>query len=72
VGEAAATMSRLPAGHPEGYLEGFANLYRAFAARIRGASVDESPFPTVEEGARGVRFIETVIASSEDERWLDF
>jgi predicted dehydrogenase len=71
VGSTASAMTRLPAGHPEGYLEGFANIYRAFADRIRGAEVADPPFPTVEEGARGVRFIETVIASAEQGKWLE-
>lgn len=70
VGATASAMTRLPAGHPEGYLEGFANIYRAFADRIRGAAVAEHPFPTVAEGARGVHFIETVIASAEQGQWL--
>lgn len=72
VGATAASMTRLPAGHPEGYLEGFANLYRNFAAAIRGEELPDAPFPTVAEGVRGVHFIETVVASAEQESWLAF
>lgn len=70
VGEAAAALTRLPAGHPEGYFEGFANIYRAFAGAVRGEDVGEAPFPTVADGVRGVRFIEAVIASAEEGAWL--
>jgi len=70
LGATAASMTRLPAGHPEGYLEGFANLYRNFARAIRGLPLAEAPFPTVAEGVRGVQFIETVVASARQEQWL--
>jgi predicted dehydrogenase len=68
---AARTLGRIPPGHPEGYLEAFANLYRAFARRIRGEA-DEiaDPFPTLEDGLRGVRFIEAVIASARANDWV--
>jgi len=72
VGATAASMTRLPAGHPEGYLEGFANLYRNFADAVRGQELPEAPFPTVADGVRGVRFIEKVVASAEQESWLAF
>jgi predicted dehydrogenase len=62
--------TRLPAGHPEGFLEAFANLYRNFAAVIR-AKLDGTPapafaddFPGVEDGVRGMAFIEAVVASA--------
>lgn len=62
---------RLPAGHPEGFLEAFANLYRNFAAVLR-AKADGTPvppfaddFPGVEDGVRGMAFIEAVVASSQ-------
>jgi predicted dehydrogenase len=67
---AAASLTRLPAGHPEGYLEGFANIYTAFARAIRGEQNIEHAYPTVEEGQRGVHFIETVIASAEQGQWV--
>lgn len=68
-GPAAADVTRLPPGHPEGFHEAFANIYRAVFADIRarrsGAPRDESAdYPTVEDGARGVRFIHRVLASA--------
>ena len=63
---------RLPAGHPEGFLEGFANLYRDFAALLRGDSDDYGLLPTVAEGVRGVRFVEAAVASSSaNGRWQE-
>ncbi len=66
---AAARMTRVPPGHPEGYLEGFANLYTEIAAAIRAArtkkKVDPAiSFPTVEDGVRGIAFIEAAVKSS--------
>lgn len=68
-GPAAARLTRVPGGHPEGYLEAFANLYaevaRALRAHRAGAAVDvQVSFPTIDDGLRGVRFIEAVQASS--------
>jgi hypothetical protein len=65
----AARVARLPAGHPEGYLEGFATIY-AEVARAICAVRDGTPpppevaFPSVEDGALGVRFIAACIMSS--------
>lgn len=75
VTEAAAAATRLPAGHPEGYLEAFAVLYRDFArailAREAGQAV-EPDVPGIAEGVHGMRFIETVVASSAAGAiWLD-
>ena len=59
-----------PGGHPEGYLEGFANIYRDLAEQITARFQDRKPdpltlwCPTVEDGARGVKFIETAVESS--------
>lgn len=71
--------TRTPGGHPEGYIEAFANLYRNFAltlsALLEGtpASPEALDFPGVEEGVRGMAFIETVVASSNSqEKWTDF
>ncbi|EEI93153.1 oxidoreductase, NAD-binding domain protein [Sphingobacterium spiritivorum ATCC 33300] len=71
--------TRLPAGHPEGYIEAFANIYNNFAhtilAAVNGttASEDDLDFPTAEDGVRGMQFIETVIASAQsDQKWTDF
>ena len=71
--------TRTPGGHPEGYLEAFGNLYRNFAltlsARLEGRqpSPEEADFPSVEEGVRGMAFIENVIRSNESlEKWTFF
>jgi len=71
--------ARTPAGHPEGYLEAFANLYRNFAATLRAklngqeATPEMRDFPSVEEGVRGMAFIDHVIASGKSEqKWIDF
>lgn len=71
LGEAAQSLGRTPAGHPEGYLEGFANIYRAFARAIRGEADLEDAYPTAADGLRGVQFIETVIQSAEQKAWLE-
>lgn len=77
--DAAKFNCRVPAGHPEGYLEAFANLYRNFALTLdalqTGAKADElwKDFPGVEEGIRGMAFIEHVIASGKtDKKWTEF
>lgn len=61
----AQAAARLPAGHPEGYLEAFANLYRGVAARVAGEA-DPPPVPTVDDGVRGVRFLHRVVESARD------
>ena len=62
IGPDAAFCTRTPAGHPEGYLEAFANLYRDFAAMVRG---DPAPLlPGIADGVRGMAFIETAVAAS--------
>lgn len=70
---------RTPGGHPEGYLEAFANLYRNFAqtllCRIEGKepTPEMLDFPTAEDGVRGMAFIDTVVASGESEtKWTPF
>lgn len=65
----AARVTRVPPGHPEGYLEGFANIYTEVAAAIQAARNRRRPdpailFPTVNDGARGVAFIEAAVKSS--------
>jgi predicted dehydrogenase len=73
----AARVTRLPAGHPEGYLEGFATIYAEVAQALRAARDGKEPapdvvFPTVVDGALGVRFIAASIRSSaEGSRWVD-
>ncbi|HEY9023116.1 MAG TPA: Gfo/Idh/MocA family oxidoreductase [Burkholderiaceae bacterium] len=74
---AARAACRLPPGHPEGFIEAFANLYLGVAAdlRIRSrdgrpATADEAVYPRIAEGVRGVRFIERTLASSRsDAKW---
>ena len=77
LGEAAQRATRIPSGHPEAFIEAFANVYLgAFeAVRARAAGTAPGPleadFPTVEDGARGVRVIERVVESgASDEKWL--
>ena len=72
--EPARRACRLPAGHPEAFLEAFANIYLGVAAdivaRLEGRAADpvEADYPRVEDGARGVRFIEKTVESSASER----
>ncbi len=64
----ARAAARLPPGHPEGYLEAFANIYRAFIADVRRRARGEAPlgdYPGVQEGLRGLRFIAQAVASSQ-------
>ncbi|MFN3972376.1 MAG: Gfo/Idh/MocA family protein [Gemmobacter sp.] len=68
-GPEAARLTRVPPGHPEGYLEGFANIYaeaaRAILARRSGAPVDpEVTFPGIAEGLAGVAFVDACVRSS--------
>ena len=66
----AAGATRLPAGHPEGFLEAFALLYRNFAGTLaahragRQPSEEKQDFPTIADGVRGMAFVETVVASA--------
>jgi predicted dehydrogenase len=67
--EDASRLGRTPAGHPEGYLEAFANIYRDFTEALRGVLEgkplprEEHRFPDVEEGLRGMLFIERAVES---------
>jgi len=77
--DVAAFNSRTPSGHPEGYLEAFANLYKNFALTLFAKLEDKEPteemldFPNVADGVRGMAFIESVIASGKsDQKWFDF
>jgi predicted dehydrogenase len=65
--------SRTPGGHPEGYLEAFANIYRNFALNLNGdISPEAQDYPGVEEGVRGMAFIEAMIASGQSEqKWVE-
>lgn len=68
-GDAAGRVSRIPPGHPEGYLEGFANIYTeaatAINARKRGEAIpSDVHFPTIDDGLAGVQFINACVTSS--------
>ncbi len=69
-GAAAARVTRIPSGHPEGYLEAFGTLYSEIAQAIRARRPGAPPldaavqFPTVVDGVHGVEFVETVVASA--------
>jgi len=78
LGPEADVVTRLKIGHPEGYQEAFATLYRevadaVVARRVDGVYAPETwPFPTVEDGARGVKFIDAAVRSSAaDGAWTD-
>ena len=70
LGKNAASASRTPPAHPEGYLEAFANIYKNFANHIRAFETGTTPdevaldYPKIEDGIRGMAFIEAVVASS--------
>ena len=74
-GAEAGRMTRIPPGHPEGYLEGFANIYTEIAHAIRASRSGTHPdaavlFPTIYDGVKGLAFIEAAVASSEKAgRW---
>ena len=79
VSEAATAATRLPAGHPEGFLEAFAVLYRNFSAALearlagRDPTSEELDFPTIDDGVRGMAFIDAVVDSSNRGGvWTDF
>jgi len=71
-------FTRIPAGHPEGYLEAFANIYleafRAITAEVAGKRQPKDlDFPTIDDGVEGMAFIETVVKSSQrGAKWLKF
>lgn len=73
---------RTPGGHPEGYIEAFANIYRNFTLTVMAHINNEKPssnmldFPTVHDGVRGMQFIETIVQSGWDDsvkwvKWID-
>ena len=73
----AIANTRTPAGHPEGYLEAFANLYHHFAAALQARLAGEEPdpidldFPSVEEGVRGMQFIEAIVSTkNSNQKWI--
>ncbi|MEA1997331.1 MAG: Gfo/Idh/MocA family oxidoreductase [Gemmatimonadota bacterium] len=74
----ARLATRLPTGHPEAFIESFANIYLGAAASIRAAETGEGPeerldHPGIEDGVRGMAFIETVLESGRSEsKWTPF
>ena len=77
--EEANNVTRVPPGHPEGYLEGFANIYsdvcKSLFAQINNQNYDQSNdcYPTIYDGVEGMRFIETVLESSKNNsKWVRF
>lgn len=66
----ALEVCRIPAGHPEGYLEAFATIYKNFATHVNaineGKSVENPDYPTVEDGVRGMRFIYAAVESDKN------
>jgi predicted dehydrogenase len=68
---------RTPGGHPEGFIEAFANIYRNFALTVRAKAAGEelqpewADFPTVEDGVRGMQFVETMVQAGycADQKW---
>ena len=75
-GEQAKRFGRVPPGHPEGYLEAFANIYkeafRAIAAEVEGKRIPRDvDFPTIDDGVKGMAFIDAVVRSSKrGARWV--
>lgn len=75
----ATSNCRTPGGHPEGYLEAFANIYRNFAQTL-SARIDGTPptpemldFPNTQDGLRGMAFIDNVVASAASaEKWTEY
>ncbi|WP_031238136.1 Gfo/Idh/MocA family protein [Asticcacaulis sp. AC466] len=59
--------ARVPAGHPEGYIEAFATLYNDFAQQV--ATGEPSLVPGIDDGVRGMAFVATAVASSQNQRW---
>ncbi|HPY89180.1 MAG TPA: Gfo/Idh/MocA family oxidoreductase [Lentisphaeria bacterium] len=75
VGPVAQKASHLPAGHPEGFLEAFANIYRAFAdaiiASLNGVKNPGGDFPGIDDGISEMRFLEALVKSSADtSKWV--
>lgn len=82
ISDTAKMNTRTPGGHPEGFIEAFANIYRNFADTLRSVKKGEKPaeesldFPTVYDGVRGMQFIETMVEAGYNEntkwqKWID-
>lgn len=79
LGDFAKHNTRTPGGHPEGYIEAFANIYKNFAQTLNANLNGETPtpemldFPNINDGIRGMAFIDNVVESGKsDQKWLDF
>lgn len=80
MGSAAVANTRTPGGHPEGYLEAFANIYRNFSFALRAKLNGEQPqpewldYPDIEDGIRGMKFIDAVVKAgyNDDVKWVPF
>ena len=80
MGAAAVANTRTPGGHPEGYLEAFANIYRNFSLALRAKMNGEQPkaewldYPGVEDGIRGMQFIDAVVEAgyNDEVKWVKF
>lgn len=77
--EASKHNTRTPAGHPEGYIEAFANIYKNFVETLQAKIEEREPsplsldFPTAEDGVRGMAFIDNVVESAKsDKKWTEF
>ena len=55
--------AKVPSGHPEGLFDAMGNIYKGVAKAIRGETAFEGEYPSLEDGARGMKFIEQVVAS---------
>ncbi|HEX8667472.1 MAG TPA: Gfo/Idh/MocA family oxidoreductase [Allosphingosinicella sp.] len=72
LGAAAMAVTRLPSGHPEGYLEAFANIYRDFADAVRGNAPQNPSYASLADGVAGMRFIQAAYDSSaRGAAWVD-
>jgi predicted dehydrogenase len=71
----AQSSTRTPAGHPEGYLEAFANIYRAFIADVLQVQAGHAPrggYPTAQDGVRGLRFVAAALESAKlGSQWVE-
>jgi predicted dehydrogenase len=67
----AQQATKLPPGHPEGFIDAMGNIYRGVALAVNGEPVDPGAFPGIEDGMRGMRFVEAVLESSRGgNRWV--
>lgn len=67
----ARAAAKLPPGHPEGFIDAMGNIYRGVVRRIRSGDPQAGEFPGIEQGVRGMCFVEAVLRSAADNRWID-